>query len=83
MATDAGAVTEVLRQWDNGIVLSQSETIAEALTALTRLAGDPGLVQRLSAQARADMRGRDWDGAVEPFISRLTEMLQKRPKAHE
>lgn len=75
MATDAGAVTEVVRQGENGVVLSQDDTVAEALSALTRLAGDPDLVQRLSARARQDMRGRDWDGAVKPLIERL-EIMQ-------
>ncbi|MCJ1903393.1 hypothetical protein MR829_24075, partial [Paracoccus versutus] len=47
------------------------------------LAGDPGLVQRLSAQARADMRGRDWDGAVEPLIERLEIMQAAEKKKKE
>lgn len=72
LATDAGAVTEVLHHWQNGVVLSQRDTVAEALDALTRLATDPALVQRLSAQARQDMDGRDWDSAVVPLLGRLT-----------
>ncbi|KRW93153.1 glycosyltransferase [Paracoccus sp. MKU1] len=79
MATDAGAVTEVLRQWENGVVLSQAEPIAEALSALKRLAGDPDLVRRLSGRARAEMRGRDWDNAVAPLIQRL-EIMQAADK---
>lgn len=79
IATDAGAVTEVVRQWENGVVLSQRETVGEALSALARLAADPDLVQHLSARARADMEGRDWNSAVVPLIQRL-EMIQATNK---
>ncbi len=74
IATDAGAVIEVVRQWENGVVLSQTETVAEALSALSRLVGDSELVQRLSARARTDMQGRDWNSAVAPLILRLDAM---------
>ncbi|MEG4644242.1 glycosyltransferase [Paracoccus sp. APAP_BH8] len=83
IATDTGAVTEVVRQWENGIVLSQGETIAEAMSALTRLAGDPQLVLRLSAQARADVQGRDWTSAVTPLLRRLEIMQAAEKKKKE
>ncbi|QUS36184.1 glycosyltransferase [Falsirhodobacter algicola] len=73
LVTDAGAVTEVVREGQNGIVLSQSHTLPEAMSALAELCRDGGLVRRLSAQARADMAGRDWDGAVRPLLRRLSE----------
>lgn len=71
LATDAGAVSEVVRSWQNGIVLSQDETVEEAVAALTRLCREPGLLHGLAHQARLDMRGRDWDGAVRPVIARI------------
>lgn len=79
IATDAGAVTEVVRQWENGVVLSQTETVSEALSALMRLADDPDLVRRLSTQARADMQGRDWHNAVKPLIEKLILLKSAKP----
>ncbi|SIT87120.1 glycosyltransferase [Pontibaca methylaminivorans] len=78
IATDAGAVTEVLHQWVNGVVLSQSDTISEALTALERLASDPALVRQLSSRARTDMEGRNWNNAVKPFIERFEQLRESR-----
>ncbi|REG26867.1 glycosyltransferase involved in cell wall biosynthesis, partial [Paracoccus versutus] len=80
IATDAGAVTEVLRPWENGVVLSQDETVAEALSALARLAADPDLVLRLSARARADMEGRDWESVIKPLTQRLEAMRDAEKK---
>lgn len=77
MATDAGAVTEVVHHWENGVVLSQEGAVPEALAALSRLAGDPELVMRLSAQARADMQGRNWNSAVRPLLERLEDLLSR------
>jgi len=71
IATDAGAVTEVVRQWENGVVLSQANAIGDALSAIERLSRDPDLVQKLSAQARKDMIGRDWNHSVSALIERL------------
>lgn len=71
IATDTGAVSEAVRQWENGVILSQKETVTEALVALSRLARDPDLVFRLSTCARTDMEGRDWDVVVAPLIRRL------------
>ncbi|MFC6197780.1 glycosyltransferase family 4 protein, partial [Ponticaulis profundi] len=75
IATDAGAVSEVVQSWQNGVVLSQSDTVDEAIAALRHLCFDPDLLHKLAHQARLDMRGRDWDGAVRPVIERLETML--------
>lgn len=75
IATDAGAVSEVVQSWQNGVVLSQSETVNEAIAALRRLCLDPDLLYKLARQARLDMRGRNWDGAVRPVIERLETIL--------
>ncbi|WP_155097649.1 glycosyltransferase [Paracoccus aestuariivivens] len=74
IATDAGAVTEVIRQWENGVVLSQTDPVYEALMALERLARDPKLVLRMAKQARRDMQGRDWSSTTRPFVRRLEAM---------
>ncbi|MBO9357385.1 glycosyltransferase [Bordetella petrii] len=71
LVTDAGAVTEVVSSWRNGIVLPQEGAVPEAIAALERLLADPALVHRLSQQARMDMAGRTWDSAVAPLLERL------------
>lgn len=75
IATDAGAVSEVVQNWHNGVVLSQSDTVDEAMAALRRLCFDQDLLYKLAHQARLDMRGRDWDCAVRPVIERLETMF--------
>ncbi len=83
VATDAGAVSEVVRHWQNGVVLSQNDTVIEAVEALGRMARDRKLLHKMSGQARQDMQGRDWDSAVAPAMARLAAMLeagQERPR---
>lgn len=71
VATDVGAVGEVLRDGENGLLLGGEDVVGQAVAALRRLAGDPALLARLSAQAMADMEGRDWQAAVAPLVARL------------
>lgn len=76
VATDAGAVAEVVDHWRNGVVLSQDDTVIEAVGALARLARDRNLLHKMSSQARQDMQGRDWDSAVAPMMERLETMME-------
>ncbi|WP_378944785.1 glycosyltransferase [Paracoccus sp. R86501] len=80
VATDAGAVSEVVNHWQNGVVLSQDDTVIEAVKALRRMASDRKLLYRLSTQARQDMQGRDWDSAVAPVMARLAAMMEAGPE---
>lgn len=72
VATDVGAVSEVLRDGENGFLLSGADVVAQAVAALRRLGEDPALLARLSAQAEADMAGRDWPAAVAPLLPWVT-----------
>ena len=71
VATDVGAVREVLRDGENAVLLDGEDVVAQAVGALRRLAGEEALLARLSAQAQADMAGRDWERAVGPLVARL------------
>ena len=71
VATNVGAVREVLRDGENGALLDGADVVGQAVAALQRLAGDDALLARLSAQAMADMAGRDWAQAVQPLVERL------------
>lgn len=83
IATDTGAVSEVVRHWQNGVVLPQSNAVGEALAALNRLSDDSELLQSLSEQARKDMAGWDWHAMSAPLIEKLEAMRiadQKKDK---
>lgn len=79
IATDAGAVTDVVRSWQNGVVLSQTRTVAEAVAALRRLESDRALLEKLSEAACNDMRHHCWDYAVAPVKEHLDRMLAHNP----
>ena len=71
VATDVGAVSEVLRDGENGILLRGNDVVGQAVVALRLLAEDPALLARLSKRAMADMAGRDWNWAVTGLVARL------------
>lgn len=81
IATDAGAVTDVVHSWQNGVVLSQTGTVAEAVEALRRLEGDRTLLATLSEAARNDMRHHNWDHAIAPVAAQLDRMFTADRKA--
>lgn len=75
IATDAGAVTEVVHHWQNGVVLSQGGAVNEAVQALSRLCRDRDLLRQLAQKARMDMLGRNWGAAIRPVTDRLASLL--------
>lgn len=81
IATDAGAVTDVIRSWQNGVVLSQTKTVAEAVAAISRLEADRTLLAELSDAARNHMRDHNWDRAVAPVAARLDQMFAADQKS--
>ena len=83
MATDSGAVTEVIDHWRNGIVLGQTNPERDALDALERLARDRDLLRRLSERAVEDMKDRDWDHAIAPMLERSAALLEPPARADE
>jgi glycosyltransferase involved in cell wall biosynthesis len=77
LATDVGAVSEVLRNDVNGVLLNLNTAVPECVSALSNLAQDRSRLQRLSAQAFNEMRERDWVAATRPLSSALLELLEK------
>ena len=75
IATNAGAVSEVIEHWTNGVILSQIDTVAEAVKAIEMLATEPTIVQEMSTRARADMIGRNWNNSVRPFLEQVEKLL--------
>jgi glycosyltransferase involved in cell wall biosynthesis len=73
VASDAGAITSVVRDGDTGLVVPAGDAVA-LTRALTLLATTPGLRQRLGASAR-DAVERDFDArrCTRRFVSVLRE----------
>ncbi len=72
VATDVGAVSEVIRNNENGILLSGPDRVSCCLAALRTLQSDRLLLKRLSRQAVADASTRDWHDAVRALSSYLS-----------
>lgn len=72
IATDVGAVSEVVRPGRNGVLLPLETAVPAAMAALRELSGDRGRLAELSRQAYADLRDRDWTAATEALNARLT-----------
>lgn len=71
VATAVGAVTEVLHDGENGLLIGDTDAVADGVAALERLAGDRDLLRRLSARAYADRHGYDWVAATRDLAAAL------------
>ncbi len=76
VATDVGAVSEVVEHLSNGFLLDPQRPVAECVSALKRLVGERNLLRRLSLNAAADGGRRNWDAAC----SALCDRLEARPR---
>lgn len=71
IATDVGAVSEVLIDGKTGVLLRTDDVASECVRALSTLAADPDLVVRYSLAAIENMKGRNWGSAVQAFAGWL------------
>ena len=71
VATDVGAVSEAVRDNENGILLPLADANASCVRALRTLAADRATLRRLSEQAVADSALRDWEHSAEGLVSFL------------
>jgi len=82
VATDVGAVSEVVRDGENGYLVSESQPTgllaAEMADRLERLSCDPQLRVALSTSALETVRGRTWAKACAPLIERCNVILSER-----
>ncbi|MFD0979795.1 glycosyltransferase [Tropicimonas aquimaris] len=81
VATDVGAVSEVLMDGENGVLLNVETASRDCVEALARLSADRALLRRLSDRARNDMRDRDWRSATAPLHAGLERIIAPRRKA--
>ncbi|SNS43780.1 glycosyltransferase [Tropicimonas sediminicola] len=75
VATDVGAVSEVVTDGENGVLLNVETASRDCVQALGRLSADRALLRRLSDRARSDMQDRDWQSATAPLHARLERMV--------
>ena len=79
IGTDVGAVSEVVRHGENGVIVPLSTAVADCLSALARLSQDRALLRRLSDRAAADMDGRDWGAATAGLLAAMRGTAGSRP----
>lgn len=68
VSSDAG-VSELIRQWENGVVLDMYGDPAEVASAVNRLLGDSGLRARLGESARKTALQHTWDHHSEAILA--------------
>ena len=74
VATDVGAVSEVLRDGETGLLLPLEGAAAHCTAALRRLSEDRAALHALSARAHAERAGYDWVAATRPLATRLGQL---------
>lgn len=80
IATDVGAVTEVLHDGENGVVLPLQKASDGCLAALRLLGRDRDLLRRLSEQAATDMQTCGWDHTIGDLVATLNRMATRDEK---
>ena len=81
IATDVGAVSEVLQDNETGVVLPFAGAVPGCLQALSRLERDRDHLRRLSEAAAASVAGHDWMQATAPLVTWL-DTAQDRKDRH-
>lgn len=77
MATDVGAVSEVIIDGENGVLLGANTAVEDALAALRRLTADRDLLLRMSEAAFAERAGYDWLVATAELHHKMSALCDK------
>jgi glycosyltransferase involved in cell wall biosynthesis len=77
IATDVGAVPEVLCNDENGVLVPLVRAVPGAVAALARLASDRDALQALSDRAFAEHQTRNWTEATAPLVDWLNRNARK------
>lgn len=81
IATDVGAVRELIDDGSDGFLIKDGdveEVVASALDCLLRFARDPNLRQLMSRCAMERVGDLTWHSTAEDFLSRISELINKR-----
>jgi glycosyltransferase involved in cell wall biosynthesis len=73
IATDVGAVGEVVTSGSNGFLVNGSTTIGDTVELLELLSSAPDLVTRVGLAAAASVR--DWTETCQPLVERLSRLV--------
>lgn len=79
IATDVGAVSEVVEDGVNGFLIPRDGAAHAAGACLQRLEAEPDLIVAIGRRAAQDMRGRSWKQSVGPFAEAITASLRPKP----
>jgi glycosyltransferase involved in cell wall biosynthesis len=71
IATNVGAVSEVVNDGSNGILLSSDDVVDECCQSLASLSTTPAKLASYSLAASKSMMGRTWDAAISELAQRL------------
>ena len=77
VATAIGGNLELIRNGENGLLVPYGDAPALA-RALTRLASEPALAERLGGQARADVENHPWPNLVATTLTIFDQALEMR-----
>ena len=77
IATDVGAVSEVVIDGENGILLGTDTAVEDAFAALRRLSTDRDLLLRMSEAAFSGRSSYDWKAATAALHQRMTALCDK------
>jgi glycosyltransferase involved in cell wall biosynthesis len=81
VATDVGAVSEVIEHGANGFLLRPQRASADALAILSQLAADRGKLAEVSASAARTLAGRVWSRQFAPLIERIAHEVARKQSA--
>lgn len=73
IATDVGAVAEVVEDGETGFLLDLARAVPQCLDRLAVLAADRERLRRLSCAAAEARAGDDWEAATRPLAARLAD----------
>ncbi len=78
IATDVGAIAEIVESGHNGYLIEQGEYVETALELLSRFVNEPAVLVGMSAAAHETGMRLRWDGRVAPLAAAIAAAVAKR-----
>jgi glycosyltransferase involved in cell wall biosynthesis len=67
LSTPVGVVPELIRSWENGVILNHESLVEDAVNSITKLSATPALAEQVRAAAREDVISKfDWQNVNVP-----------------
>lgn len=77
LSTEVGAIGEVLRHGDNGLLLNQKDCVSQCVSYLGQLSADREYLLEMSGSAALSLNSYDWRAATQGFANELNRSLRK------